>query len=66
MPVGAREQLAGPNGEVFLSTVGVNSAFRRELNAPFGGYKASGVGREGGMHSWLNYTQTKTTVIAYD
>ncbi|MEX0283220.1 MAG: aldehyde dehydrogenase [Paracoccaceae bacterium] len=44
----------------------VNSAFRRELNAPFGGYKASGVGREGGRYSWMNYTQSKTTVITYD
>ena len=47
-------------------TVMVNSAFRRELNAPFGGYKASGVGREGGVYSWMNVTQMKTTVIAHD
>ena len=51
---------------VRTGTMMVNSAFQRELNAPFGGYKASGVGREGGHHSWLNYTQTKTTVIAHD
>lgn len=51
---------------VRTGTMMVNSPFQRELNAPFGGYKASGVGREGGMHSWLNYTQTKTTVITYD
>ena len=43
----------------------INTAFQRELNAPFGGFKASGVGREGGLHSWLNYTQSKTTVIAH-
>ncbi len=50
---------------VRAGTMMVNSIFQRELNAPFGGYKASGVGREGGMHSWMNYTQTKTTVIAH-
>ena len=41
----------------------VNSTFRRELNAPFGGFKASGHGREGGMHSWLNVTQARTTIF---
>ena len=43
----------------------VNTSFQRELNAPFGGFKASGVGREGGRNSWANYTETKTTVIAH-
>ena len=41
----------------------VNSPFLRDQNAPFGGYKGSGVGREGGWHSWLNYTEAKTTII---
>ena len=36
---------------VRAGTMMVNSVFQRELNAPFGGYKASGVGREGGLHS---------------
>lgn len=44
-------------------TVIINSTFLRELNAPFGGFKASGQGREGGVHSWLNVTQARTTVI---
>lgn len=44
-------------------TVIVNAGFMREVNAPFGGYKSSGVGREGGYHSWMNVTQAKTTVI---
>ena len=43
----------------------INTPFLRDLNAPFGGFKASGVGREGGRHSWLNYTESKTTVIAH-
>jgi acyl-CoA reductase-like NAD-dependent aldehyde dehydrogenase len=46
-------------------TVLVNSPFQRELNAPFGGFKGSGVGREGGMHSWNNFTEAKTTVIQH-
>ncbi|NKB29199.1 MAG: aldehyde dehydrogenase family protein [Rhodobacteraceae bacterium] len=44
-------------------TVVVNAGFMRELNAPFGGYKQSGIGREGGAHSWMNFTEAKTTVI---
>ena len=50
---------------VRTGTMMVNSIFQRELNAPFGGYKASGVGREGGAHSWSNYTETKTIMISH-
>jgi len=31
-----------------------------QLNAPFGGYKASGYGREQGAEALENYTQYKT------
>ena len=48
---------------VRTGTMMVNSTFLRELNAPFGGFKASGIGREGGLHSWMNFTEAKTTVI---
>jgi len=44
-------------------TIVINAPFMRELNAPFGGVKSSGVGREGGTHSWMNFTEAKTTVI---
>lgn len=44
-------------------SVVVNQSFLRELNAPFGGFKASGVGREGGSHSWANVTQAKTVIL---
>ncbi len=44
-------------------TVIINGGFMREVNAPFGGYKGSGVGREGGYHSWMNFTEAKTTII---
>ena len=40
-------------------TVVVNAAFMRELNAPFGGNRRSGIGREGGTHSWHNFTVAK-------
>ena len=44
-------------------TVIINSSFMRELNAPFGGFRKSGVGREGGEYSWANFTEEKAIVI---
>jgi acyl-CoA reductase-like NAD-dependent aldehyde dehydrogenase len=49
--------------KIRTGTIVVNSNFMREQNAPFGGFKGSGLGREGGVHSWLNFTEAKTTVI---
>ena len=43
--------------------VWVNTPMMRELRAPFGGYKASGVGREGGTSSEHFYTEEKTVTI---
>lgn len=40
--------------------VWVNTTMTRELRAPFGGYKNSGVGREGGQASEQFYTEIKT------
>lgn len=37
---------------------------RTGIETPFGGYKNSGVGREKGFESLLNYTQVKTTVVS--
>ncbi len=41
--------------------VWVNTPMMRELRAPFGGYKASGVGRTGGAASEEVFTEEKTT-----
>jgi acyl-CoA reductase-like NAD-dependent aldehyde dehydrogenase len=40
--------------------VWVNTTMTRELRAPFGGYKDSGVGREGGEACLQFYTEPKT------
>ncbi|MBM9464048.1 aldehyde dehydrogenase family protein [Aeromicrobium sp. YIM 150415] len=37
---------------------------RTGIETPFGGYKASGLGREKGFESLMHYTQLKTTVVS--
>lgn len=44
-------------------TVWVNTPLVREVRAPFGGYKASGVGRDGVRESLDFFTEQKTTQI---
>jgi acyl-CoA reductase-like NAD-dependent aldehyde dehydrogenase len=43
--------------------VWVNTTMTRELRAPFGGYKSSGVGREGGEACERFYTEPKTVTV---
>jgi 5-carboxymethyl-2-hydroxymuconic-semialdehyde dehydrogenase len=45
-------------------TVWVNCFFVRDLGAPFGGNGQSGIGREGGVHSFDFYSDIKNTVFA--
>jgi 5-carboxymethyl-2-hydroxymuconic-semialdehyde dehydrogenase len=45
-------------------TVWVNCFFVRDLNAPFGGSKDYGIGREGGVWSFDFYSDVKNTVVA--
>jgi len=43
--------------------VWVNTWFLRDLRTPFGGVKASGVGREGGMHSLAFYSELTNVCV---
>jgi aminomuconate-semialdehyde/2-hydroxymuconate-6-semialdehyde dehydrogenase len=43
--------------------VWVNCFFERDLRLPFGGEKASGIGREGGLHSREFFTDPRAVVI---
>jgi len=49
--------------EIRAGVVWVNTPMMRELRAPFGGYKDSGVGREGGEACLQFYTEPKTVTI---
>jgi aminomuconate-semialdehyde/2-hydroxymuconate-6-semialdehyde dehydrogenase len=46
-----------------VGTVWVNTWLKRDLRMPFGGMKASGLGREGGEHSIDFFTETKTVCV---
>ena len=50
---------------VETGTMWVNCFFERELRAPFGGVKASGIGREGGRWSRDFFTEPKAVVIRF-
>mgnify|MGYP000920818439 FL=1 len=45
--------------------VWVNTWMQRDLRTPFGGVKASGVGREGGFEALRFFTEAKNVCIKY-
>jgi acyl-CoA reductase-like NAD-dependent aldehyde dehydrogenase len=49
--------------KIRAGTIWINTPMMRELRAPFGGYRASGVGRDGAQHSADFFTEAKTTSI---
>jgi len=51
--------------EVKTGTMWVNCFFVRDLRAPFGGYKDSGMGREGGEYSHEFFTEAKAVVMKF-
>ncbi len=45
-------------------SVSINAITSGNETTPFGGYKQSGIGREGSLHGFYNYTELKTTWIS--
>ncbi|MDB5751436.1 MAG: putative 5-carboxymethyl-2-hydroxymuconate semialdehyde dehydrogenase oxidoreductase protein [Ramlibacter sp.] len=52
-------------GAVDVGICWVNAWFLRDLRTPFGGSKASGIGREGGVHSLEFYTELRNVCIKF-
>lgn len=50
-------------GRLEVGLCWINSWFLRDLRTPFGGAKASGIGREGGVHSLEFYTETTNVCL---
>ena len=48
-----------------VGTVWCNCWLLRDLNVPFGGIKASGIGSEGNFESLKFYTNVKTVCVKY-
>jgi acyl-CoA reductase-like NAD-dependent aldehyde dehydrogenase len=61
---GDRERAARVSRQLVAGTVWVNCFFVRDLRAPFGGARHSGIGREGGDWSFDFYCDVKNTVTA--
>jgi 5-carboxymethyl-2-hydroxymuconic-semialdehyde dehydrogenase len=61
---GDRERADRVASRLVAGTVWVNCFFVRDLRAPFGGARASGVGREGGVYSFDFYADVKTVCAA--
>ncbi|MDN3028064.1 aldehyde dehydrogenase [Streptomyces sp. S.PB5] len=61
---GDRERAERVTAGLVAGTVWVNCFFVRDLQAPFGGSRQSGVGREGGTWSFDFYCDLKNTVTA--
>lgn len=61
---GNRSHADAVAAEVVAGTIWVNCFFVRDLKAPFGGSKKSGIGREGGTWSFDFYADVKNTVFS--
>jgi len=61
---GDRERADRVASRLVAGTVWVNSFFVRDLRAPFGGARSSGVGREGGVYSFDFYADVKNVCSA--
>jgi len=61
---GDEERASRVSAALVAGTVWVNCFFVRDLRAPFGGARQSGVGREGGDWSFDFYCDVKNTVFA--
>jgi aminomuconate-semialdehyde/2-hydroxymuconate-6-semialdehyde dehydrogenase len=59
-----RERAERVASQLVAGTVWVNCFFVRDLRAPFGGARQSGIGREGGTWSFDFYADVKNTVYA--
>jgi aminomuconate-semialdehyde/2-hydroxymuconate-6-semialdehyde dehydrogenase len=51
-------------GQVNVGLTWVNCWFLRDLRTPFGGSGLSGIGREGGRHSFEFYSEVRNVCLA--
>lgn len=61
---GNKEHAKKITDDLVAGTIWVNCFFVRDLRAPFGGSKKSGIGRDGGTWSFDFYADIKNTVVS--
>ena len=61
---GHRDHAKKITDKLVAGTIWVNCFFVRDLRAPFGGSKKSGIGRDGGTWSFDFYADVKNTVVS--
>jgi aldehyde dehydrogenase (NAD+) len=60
---GSEERAMAVARRLRAGTVSINGGVAYGADAPFGGYKASGVGRQNGHEGFLQYLETKTIAV---
>ena len=62
-PIRRAERIATATGPIEYGLVGANDATGYTHEIPFGGFKESGLGREGGHEGIAEYTEVKSVVV---
>jgi aldehyde dehydrogenase (NAD+) len=60
---GSVERATAVGRRLRAGTISINGGVSYGADAPFGGYKASGVGRQNGLEGFNQYTETKTFAV---
>lgn len=60
---GSEERALSVARRIRAGTAAVNGGVWYGADAPFGGYKASGIGRQNGVEGFQQYTETKTIAV---
>jgi aldehyde dehydrogenase (NAD+) len=61
---GSTDRALAMASRIRAGTVSINGGVTYGAEAPFGGYKASGVGRQNGIEGFEQYTETKTIGVS--
>ena len=61
---GSTERALAMASRIRAGTVSINGGVTYGAEAPFGGYKASGIGRQNGIEGFEQYTETKTIGVS--
>jgi aldehyde dehydrogenase (NAD+) len=61
---GSVERAMSVGRRIRAGTISINGGISYGADAPFGGYKASGIGRQNGHEGFEQYTETKTIAVS--